>query len=236
MIKIAICDASECNRKLISDFCNTYLAKMLIKYQVQEYASGEALLAESFPDVLFLDTEIKNIDGILIKEILYKMKADTRIIFVSNEKEKMSKAFGKNVYAFLPKPLRYVEFQKNMLSIISDISEQKNTIFCKNQTNIEKIYLRDVLYIKAYGRYTKIYINGEKSYKLSDKSFGEWYLDTEHTEFVSCHRSYLVNLFYVKSVKKEVELVNGEFIPIGEKKKEEFYDSYREYIRRVVKN
>lgn len=232
MIRIAICDTSEYDRKLIMDFCNTYLANMFIRYQVQEYASGEALLAETFPDVLFLDTEIKNIDGILIKEILYKMRADTRIVFVSNELEKMSKAFGKNVYAFLPKPLRYVEFQRNMLSIIRDILEQKNIIFCKNQKVIEKIYLQDVLYIKAYGRYTKIFVNGEKSYKLSDKSFGEWYLDTEYTEFVSCHRSYLVNLFYIKTVKKEIELVNGEHIPIGEKKKEEFYNSYREYISR----
>lgn len=230
MIKIAICDTSEHNRKLISDFCNIYLKNEFIKYQIQEYAYGETMLAESFPDVLFLDTDIKHIDGILIKEILYKMKADTKIVFVSNEMEKMPEAFGKNVYAFLSKPPKYVEFEKNMLSIISDIGEQRNVIFCKNNTNIEKIYLRDVLYIKAYGRYTKIYIYGEKNYKLSDKSFGEWYLDTERTEFVSCHRSYLVNLFYVRNVQKEVELINGVHIPIGEKKREEFYDSYQEYM------
>lgn len=233
MIKIAICDTSANHRKLISDFCDMYLENKILKYQVQEYASGESLLAEDFPDVLFLDTTLKNIDGILIKELLYRMRADTRIVFVSDEKEKMLDAFGKNVYAFLPKSIEYLEFRKNMWLIMRDVFEQRNRVFCKNQNGMEPIYLQDIVYIKAYGRYTKIFICGEKNYRLSDKSFGEWYINAENTHFAICHRSYLVNLFYIKKVEKEVELINGEHIPIGEKKRKEFYDSYQMYITNI---
>ena len=80
MIRIAICDAEEKSRTQILDFCKIFFDKKLIEYKISEYSSGKSLLMEEFPDILFLNPELKYIDGILIKEILYKMHADTKIV------------------------------------------------------------------------------------------------------------------------------------------------------------
>ena len=41
--------------------------------------------------------------------------------------------------------------------------------------------------------------------------------------FARCHTSYLVNLFYVKGIKKlTIELITGETIPISQPKRKEF--------------
>lgn len=236
MIKIAICDSSQCEREKILEFCKKFFYDKPMNYELREYASGESLLVEDFPDILFLDVEVSKINGLLIKDILYKMRADTKIHFVSDTMEKIQAAFGKNVYAFSTKPLSYEVFHENMIMMVEDICEQKSFIYCKNKKEMVKILFKDIFYIKAYGRYTKIYLRETEDFWLCDKSIGEWYLDVENMEFLSCHRSYLVNIFYIKAVDKDIELINGNHIPISNTRKNEFYDAYNAYIRSNVRN
>ena len=175
-------------------------------------------------------------DGILVKEVLYKMHADTKIVFFSNKQEMMKFAFGKNVYAFLLTPLFYEEFHACMQYMVNDILEERDTIYCRYRKKFEKIFIREISYIKAYGKYTKIYIRGQKEYRLSDCSFGEWYLAMENSSFSCCHRGYLVNLLHIKNIGKEIELLDEVKIPIGEKKRQDFYKEYDIYIRRFESN
>lgn len=48
--------------------------------------------------------------------------------------------------------------------------------------------------------------------------------------FARCHTSYIVNLFFVKGVRKlEIELITGEIIPISQPKRKEFMERLTEY-------
>ena len=49
-------------------------------------------------------------------------------------------------------------------------------------------------------------------------------------DFVRCHTSYIVNLFYVKGIKKlNIELITGEVIPISQPKRKEFMERLTDY-------
>ncbi len=150
MLQIAICDTIEYNRKRISLFCEKFFADKFINYEIQEYASGESLLLQDFPDVLFLEIEMKQIDGILVKEILHKLNAATKIVYVSNKLEKIQEAFGKNVYAFLEKTVEYEIFSNYMKVLLRDIETERDRIFCKQHNEIQKIFYRDIMYIQAH--------------------------------------------------------------------------------------
>lgn len=231
MLNIAICDCVKKDREQIADFCRDYLEDKFIKYEIKEYASGESFLVEDFPDVLFMNTKIKSVDGIIVKEVLYKMHANTKIVFVSKERNRVFDAFGKNVYGFIEKPISYKCFVEKMEGLIHDITEEKNCIFCRQNKEIKKIFLHEIVCMKAYGRYTKIYLYSSQGYFLSDKCFGEWYLEMENREFLCSHRSYLVNVFYIKQIKAEIELINGMKVPLASERRQEFFDAYEAYIR-----
>lgn len=48
--------------------------------------------------------------------------------------------------------------------------------------------------------------------------------------FVRCHTSYIINLFFVKSVNKlEITLITGEIIPISQPKRKPFMEQLAEY-------
>lgn len=231
MITIAICDSKEQDRKHVAGFCEDYLKNKIASYEIKEYASGESLLAEVFPDVLFLNTNIKKIDGILVKDILYKLQAETKIIFISREQNRMADAFGRNVYGFLKKPIQQRALAERLQNMINDIIDEKNSMFCKREKEVRKILFRDIVCIKAYGRYTKLFVRGDEEYHLSDKSFCDWYLEMEEREFICCHRSYLVNLYYIEDIDVEISLINGMRIPIARERRDEFFESYRRYIK-----
>lgn len=231
MITIAICDQVEQDRKVVAGFCQEYLKDKIVEYEIKEYTSGESLLVEVFPDVLFLNTKIKKIDGVLIKEVLYKMRANTKIIFISQELDRMIHAFGKNVYGFIEKPIEWSMFVEKMEVMINDILEERHSTYCKKGKDLRKLLWCDIVCIKAYGKYTKLFARDEEGYLLSEKSFCDWYLEVENSQFLCSHRSYLVNMFYVEQITAEIELMNGMKVPIAKDRRIEFFESYKRYVR-----
>jgi len=232
MIQIAVCDTVEQDRANIKNLCNEFLQRNLVEYELQEYTSGESLFEADFPDILLLDVKLEKIDGLLVKEILEKKRSKTRIIFVSHENKFMNQAFGKNVYGFLSKPIQKHLLYEKLEQVVEDVCERSQYTFCKNEKNIEKVYLKDILYINSYGRYTKLFVRGEEHYKLSDKSIGEWNVDMNQSNFISCHRCYLVNFSYVKEIQRDVELINGVHLPLSQDKQEWVHKAYKEFIWR----
>lgn len=231
MLNIGICDMKKTSREKIVGFCEMFFYDKYVDYIVKEYTSGESLLVEDFPDILFLDVELERIDGLLIKEIFYKLRVDTKLIYVSDSSDKMQLAFGKNVYGYLEKQVSYNEFWFYMERAVNDILDEKEVVYCKNNHRVERIYLREISYIKAYGRYTQLFLHRKNEYRLCDFSFREWYLEMENKSFARCHRSYLVNLFYIKRISKEIELLNEIKIPLSREMRAEFKQNYEGYMR-----
>ncbi len=60
---------------------------------------------------------------------------------------------------------------------------------------------------------------------ICHKSMKEMEQILQDKGFVRCHTSYIVNLSYIKGVKKlEIELVTGEKIPVSQPKRKEFME------------
>ena len=193
------------------------------------------MLTGDFPDILFLGMWNTQLNSLLIKEVLQKMKADTRIVFVAESNEEMVRAFGKNVYGFLLEPLTDILLKKKMNEMVMDYLECTHSIYCKCGTRMERIFLLDVLYIQSYGKYTKVYLRGRTEYVLCDKCLGDWLSEQENPEFLWCHRCYLVNLLHIyRFGERYIELENGVQIPFSQKHKEECIQTYEKFIGRMV--
>ena len=233
MVTIAVCDGIELERQITAKYCRKYFEIKKEKYQLYEYQSGEDFLERDMVDILLVEINMKQISGILLKDLLQIMRAKTRIIFVTRDTEFMKDAFGKNVFAFLEKPLEYNYFHKMMDLTLEDVLESRNYIYCKEIVDYEKvyrkIYLKDVIFVEAQGYKTLIYTESGKCCVKSDKRISEWNKDYINQGFASCHRSYVVNLFHVVKMEADVELTGGIHVPLSREKREEFRQRYIEY-------
>lgn len=236
MLKVAVCGAAGDEYEILKNYCKRFFDNREMNYELKIYTSQGLILGNEFPDVLFLAVDSENFDGILLKEVLEKLNASSRILFFSTCEKRMIETIGKNVYAFLKLPIQYKRFQEKMKIVVEDWLDEKKYIYCKRRNEIEKIYWRDILFVEAYSRYTKIFTRGKQEYYVCDRGIGEWYADIEGTELERCHRSYVVNMRHIQNVGKMIEMINGGKIPIGNGYKEVFYKSYHRFLGEYEKN
>ena len=221
MVTVAICDSEILFRKNIIACCRQYLQGKNEEYKILEYESGEDVLMASFPDILLMDVKLKGINGLLVKEVLWRKGADTRIIFVSETKRWMPEAFGKNVFGYLVKPLKYTSFCDKMDTVLDDFRAKRRGIYCKTKENIEYVLFKDIVYVKANGRHTRLYLNGREEGVPCQLGIGQWVKQYGEEGFVRVNRMHLVNPAYVVSLERgdgmkspELELSTGISMPI----------------------
>jgi two-component system LytT family response regulator len=79
----------------------------------------------------------------------------------------------------------------------------------------------------AEGRYTTFFTSDGKKH-LACKNFGEYEIDLNTKYFFRIHQSYIVNISYIKRIKKNdgsfCEMVNGMNLPISSRKQAGFYE------------
>ena len=130
--------------------------------------------------------------------------------------------------------LQYDEHAKNLLA---DKEIQIND-FVNDECTVLK--LEDILYFKADGNYTRLFLTNDYSenekYKLITKKIGELEEELKKYPMVRVHKSYMVNLLNVTDVGQYVTLQGTEEkIPVGRSFKEAVYKRYVDYAQDKVR-
>lgn len=231
-MRIAICDDRDVTRDKLKWFCKEFFArKNLHETVVEEYASGEEYLEEGGADIVLLDIEMGGMDGIEVKKELARRQENVRVLFVTSHEEAMEDAYGRNVCGFLKKPLTYENFAGKMEEVLWDMEAARRFIEVCTSGNVERVYMDDVLYLKASGKDVDVYTVGGRLASVERKGIGQWAEELKGEGFVLSHKSYLVHLLHVKKVDKEVVLDNGERLRISKERKVEFKKKYWDYMR-----
>lgn len=106
MLTIAICDDEEYYRVHIKHILEKNLNSRRIRYQIELFSSGEDFLGQNKDmkfDIVFLDIEMKKINGM---EVAYKIRErnpDTEIVFVTVMMEYALEGYRVNARRYLLK-------------------------------------------------------------------------------------------------------------------------------------
>ena len=165
-------------------------------------------LENNTADVIFLDINMPDMNGISLGKIISKMCPDMKIIFITAYKDYAVDAFEIKAFDYLLKP--YSESRiKNLLKSLINIKNEK-TILIKNNNlkkitvNIdERLYvisLNDIDYIEASEKETLIFSN-QKKY-VSRIKISKWEEMLKGNNFYRCHRSFIVNLDKITEIEQ----------------------------------
>nr|WP_317999613.1 LytTR family DNA-binding domain-containing protein [uncultured Faecalibacillus sp.] len=201
MFNIAVVDDDQNIHQSLEEMISKILFKYPIPFKIVHFLSGNDFLNsnETF-SLVILDVEMNNGDGIITKNTF---KERTPIIFLSSYQDRMIKAFGSNVLAYLLKDS--INLEKDLESYLIQIA-QADCIYLDHQI----IYYRDIVYLKADNVYTIIHtLNKDylirKSLKEMEKQL--------HFPFYRVHKSYIINFDYLKDINHlEITLNNLEVI------------------------
>mgnify|MGYP000953185275 FL=1 len=165
-------------------------------------------LENNTADVIFLDINMPDMNGISLGKIITKMYPDMKIVFITAYKDYAVDAFEIKAFDYLLKP--YSESRiKNLLKSLINIKNEK-TILIKNNNlkkitvNIdERLYvisLNDIDYIEASEKETLIFSN-QKKY-VSKIKISKWEEMLKGNNFYRCHRSFIINLDKITEIEQ----------------------------------
>lgn len=233
-IKIAICDDEAADRESIGVLCRAYFEERKNSAEMPDihvFSSGKEMIASGEEyDVLFLDIEMPEQDGISIKEYFEARRKQTRILFTTSHKERVLEAFGRNVVGFLPKPIGGEKFQRAMEKTLADLCGP--TLEIEDGGEAFAIPVRQIRYIEAQDKYTLAVT--ETGEHLVRRTMKFWESALPSRDFVRIHKSYLVNLEYFEKKGDEVWLGRGKTVKISRLRKNGIMERYKEFLRRKV--
>lgn len=178
-------------------------------------------------DLVFLDVEMPGMSGI---ELIKNLEKKPIIILISAKPEYAVEAFELNVADYLTKPVNLPRFI-HAISKAKELFEskghkievnekEKDYIFVRSNSILNKIIINDILYIQALGDYVNIFLKDKRyTVHITLKEIEE---NLPSEKFYRLHRSYLVALDQVDKVEEGTVFIGKYPIPIGEQFKKEF--------------
>lgn len=234
MLKIAICDDEAVYRESTEKECLEYFQTKKKEIRTEKvsictFSSGKEIIesGEEY-DILLLDVEMPENDGICVKEYLEKTKKRTRVIFLTSHAERVLEAFGKNVLCFLRKPLDKADFRNAMNKAVADIGGEVLEIEENGETFL--IPVNEIRYVEARDKYTIVFM--EDKNLTFRKTMKFWENELPEQDFCRIQKSYLVNWEFFVKEKEEVVLEKNKRVKISRKNKDEIMERYKGYLRR----
>jgi two-component system LytT family response regulator len=198
------------------ELAREYLREMLAAHPeieiAAECANGfEAVkaIAETAPDLLFLDVQMPKLDGFEVLELISTGNPNPpAVIFVTAYDQYAMRAFDAHAVDYLLKPFSRERFERALeraktrlgqhtpaaeLSGVARAPErQPRRIVVKDGTRVHVIPLEKLDYVEAQGDYVSLHSGGRGYLKQQPISALESVLDP--SRFVRIHRSIIVNL------------------------------------------
>lgn len=231
MLQLAVCDDERVFRSDLRKILGTELELCGIDYHISEFTSGEELIAgleKADCQILFLDIEMKGIDGVEAARRLRETKRQMEIIFVTSYADFVFQGYEVRALNYILKPYEPEKIAAVLHTALEalDIEAEKYYVIDQRGGSI-RVPLSSVKYFSS-DRRTVHAVTTEQEYtfyeKLSD-------LETELPDtFVRIHNRYLVHLKYLEAVRQNTAVVDGEELPVSRSCKSGLSIAFAKYM------
>lgn len=220
MTQYAIIDDEPIAHRIIEGYCENlaHLKKTGNCFNVFE---AMELLNQQKVDLLFLDIQMPKLSGF---DFLRTLKAPPKIIVTTAHEEFALEGYALNITDYLLKPFSFERFLMAINKTLEKTSEDKpsfstsatdqNRIFIKGDKKHLQIKLEELLFVEAYGNYTKLFLSD--TYILSHEGISSLKSLLPSKDFIRVHKSFIVALDKIESIEGNRIHISTHKIPIGQ--------------------
>ncbi len=206
-VNVAICDDDVAVLDSEADLLQKIFAEKHITYTLKKFLSPKSLLDEPvIYDLVFLDIEMDEINGIELARQIYERKENSSVFFITNYSVYLDKAFDVNAIRFLSKPVDPVRLGDGIDSALERLQSKMKTISVtrlKNKLEVS-VEISSIIYLMNTGRHTQIVTTKNGEFEV-DEIFStvKDMIEKEVNCFCQPHQSFYVNLIYVTEYSKD---------------------------------
>lgn len=190
-------------------------------------ASGHSLKILTFPsaeafffqyeeeqdfDILLLDIEMKEMNGVDLAKKVRQGNDGVQIVFITGYPDFIAEGYEVSALHYLMKPVSCEKLYAVLDKAAANLAKAEKRLCVTHDRRTDFIPLSKILYVEAQKQYVLIHTFGE-TYRIK-QTFAET-LDELDEFFFKCQRSFCVNLCHVTQIKSScVRLKNGEEVPV----------------------
>ena len=244
MIRIAVCDDERCFVEQMNHIITNHARDISQPPETSFYTSSGQLLYDveegAHFDLLLLDIEMPEKDGMSLAASLRRHLPLSLIIFITSHTQYAVKAYELSVFRYIPKS----EMETCLPLALKDASRilkqsSSDTYIIESARRIQKLSAEDIIYVYKQQKYSVIAAKGGEIPVRKPLAQVLEELNTLTAggtgSFLMVERGYIVNLFHVEKLEDEqIYLDNGSVLPVSRNRLKETREAITRYWRKML--
>lgn len=220
-MKYLIIDDEPIAHRIIEGYCAElpHLEKVGNAYNAFD---ASVIVAQQKVELIFLDLNMPKMTGF---EWLKTLSQPPKIIVTTAYKEYALEGYELDIVDYLLKPFSFPRFLKAVnkaytrenthpTETLSKEGSQTSRFFLKGDKKHHQIDIQDILFVEAYGNYSKIHLKEEMILSHEKISSLEKLLPIDN--FLRIHKSFIVAIDKIKLIQGNQIFIQEHKIPVGQ--------------------
>ena len=237
-MRIAICDdLTEC-RLSVKCYASEYFKLRHIEYSIDEFKTGTDLLnSDKSYDILFLDIELGDINGITVAKKIQKQYQNTVILVITAYHQYLDDAMDIQVARYIDKPATQNRIFSALDKAMSVINENVITLHIKDG-QIARLKISDIVYAEA--KFKGVFIYTKETTHRIKETMKQLRSMLTASCFAVPHNSYIVNMNYIQNFQRNEIMLAQPYldisISVATRKQAEFKRRFLDFIGEDIGN
>ena len=239
-IKVAIIDDESHCIKTLSYLLEKLFIDVEILFVTTDSKNAKLLVERKEIDIIFLDIEMPEMSGLQFLDQFEKIPF--KVIFTTAYNQYAIRAIKLNAFDYLLKPIDKNELEqaiekfrkerdkttKEQVRLLHLFNEKKvkDTIALSSAHGLHFVKINNIVYLEADDCYTHVVMSDGTIHVISKTLANFDDVLTEDYNFFRAHKSYLINLRYIKNYIRgdggEIIMTDNRSITLSRSKKEDF--------------
>ena len=214
-LRCLVIDDDDIQRALIASFVEQ-TDFLTLSGDFESAIKASNYLHKSEVDIILLDVEMPEMSGI---DLLNSMETRPPVILITSNEKYAVEAFDYSVTDYLVKPVSFTRFlkavkrAKHVFELQRESDQERNEIFIRVNSILNKLDLSDILFIKAAVDYVDIYTSSDNH--MINSSLSAMMQKLPKEDFIRVHRSFIVRIDKIDNIDGNIITVSDNLIRIG---------------------
>lgn len=206
-MRIIFCDDDPMVIEQLLSYVSEFFAQLGgKKVEFAYYSSGDALLnAKVRADIAFLDVEMPGVSGIHVGAKLKELNPNIKIFIVTSYPDYLDEAMRFQVFRYLSKPIDKNRLFRNLKDAVYQYNMESREFPIITNEGVFVRRAEEIICVEATQR--KVLVHTIDGALQSTQNMEYWRQTLALPCFYMTHRSYIVNLHFVNSIRKDTILL-----------------------------
>ena len=223
MIQIAIIDDEKEACASLERMVEEALLSHHFKAQIHTFCDSVQFVQnyEGGFDLIFIDIQMPNMDGMRAAEIIRAKDADVLLIFVTSMMQFAVQGYKVEAMDYIVKPVVPALLEHSLARALKKLDNRSpKHISIRSLNGLRNIDINEIVYAEMANRHLTLYTRTEAFACV--QTMNQLENELKNHGFFRCHSAFLVNIKCVKGIRGNDIDIAGRVIPMSKHRRKEF--------------